>query len=115
MDSTLLELLDKRPSAIGNSFVIILVQLLSWLIGISLFIVGLSILIHNFVYDGFLVRFDIMKELDTSFTNIIGISALVVGLLLFAVIRLCKMLIKRNLFLLELDVWRIEWEEEKSN
>jgi hypothetical protein len=114
MNQKLIELLDKRPSVIRNSFVIGLVQLLSWIIGTSLFIVGISILIHNFVYDELLARFDIVKELDNTLMNSIGISSLVVGLLLFAIIRLCKMLIKRNLFLLELDEWRYEWEEKEE-
>lgn len=114
MDQTLIEIIDNRPSAIRNSFVIILVRLLSWIIGTSLFIIGLSILIHNFVYDGFLDQFNIVKNLDTTIMNVIGISAFVVGLLLFVVVRLCKMLIRRNLFLLELDVWRYDWEKKEQ-
>jgi hypothetical protein len=115
MDPKLIELLDNRPSALRNSFVIGVVRILAWLIGAFLFIVGLSILIHNFVYDGFLAQFDIIEKLDTTTTSIIGITSLAVAVLFFVVVRLCKMLIRRNLFLLELDEWRSEWERGEDS
>lgn len=69
MDQRLTEILDNRPSAIRNTIVIKIIQIL---------------------------------------------AGLVVGLLLFVVVRLCKMLIKRNMFLLELDEWRYDWEESEK-
>ncbi len=111
MDSKLLELIDNRPSAIRNSFLITIVRILSWFTGLFLFIVGVSILIHNFVYDGFLAHLNILAELETSTTSIIGIESIILSTLFFFVVRLCKMLIKRNLFLIELDLWRYDWEK----
>lgn len=110
MDSKLNELLDNRPSAIGNTFVIVVIRFISGLIGTALFIVGVSILIHNLVYDEFLAQFNIVEELGKRTMNIIGGVAFIVGVLFFGVVRLCSMLIKRNLFLLELDEWRYNRE-----
>lgn len=112
MDLKLIELLDNRPSAIGNSFVIGVVRILAWLIGTALIIIGLSILIHNSVHEGFLTQFSIIEKLDTSATSGIAITAIILAILLLFVARLCKMLIRRNMFLLELDEWRYEWEKE---
>lgn len=114
MDQKLIELLDNRPSAIRNTLVIGVVRILAWLIGIALFIVGLSILTQNFVYKQFLTQF-INENVDNTTTNIIGIFLIILAVLLFFVVRLCKMLIKRNLFLLELDEWRYEWERKEKN
>jgi len=110
MDSKLNELLDNRPNAIGNTFVIVVIRFISGLMGTALFIVGVSILIHNLVYDEFLAQFNVVEDLDNRTMNIIGSVAFIVGILFFGVVRLCSMLIKRNLFLLELDEWRYNWE-----
>ena len=115
MDPKLIEILDKRPNAIGNLLVVGIVRILAGLIGASLFIVGMSILIHNFVYNELLAQFEIVEKLDVTTMNVIGISASIVGVLLLFVVRLCKMLIKRNRFLVELDNWRYEWEMEKGS
>jgi hypothetical protein len=114
MDSKLIEILENRPSVIRNTVVITMVRMLSWILGFSLIVVGISILIHNFVYEKLLARFDFLEDIDTAIMTVIGISLIIVGALLFFVIRLCKMLIRRNLFLLELDEWRYEWEEREE-
>lgn len=115
MDQKLIELLDKRPSALRNSGVIVLVLIASWLIGFSLLIIGISFLIHNLSYYKLLKQFNIIKDFEPTAMNIIGISTVIVGVLLLFVVRLCKMLIRRNMFLLELDEWRYEWEKRKLN
>lgn len=114
MDPKLIELIDSRPSAIRNIFFIGMVRFLAWLLGVSLLTVGISFLIHNLVYDELLAQFEIIKDFEPTAMNIIGISAVIVGVLLLFVVRLCKMLIRRNLFLLELDVWRYEWEKREK-
>jgi len=113
MDLKLIEILDNRPSAIRNMFVIGVVRILAWLIGTTLFIFGLSILTHNFVYEKFLVQF-INVNVDNTTTDTIGIFLIILAVLLFFVVRLCKMLIKRNLFLIDLDLWRYEWEKREK-
>ena len=111
MDQKLIELLDKRPSAIRNTLVIGVVRMLAGLIGFILLVVGISFLIHNLTYCELLAQFEIIKDFEPTAMNIIGISAVIVGVLLLFVVRLCKMLIRRNLFLMELDEWRYEWEK----
>lgn len=115
MDQKLIELLDKRPSAIRNTLVIGVVRILAGLIGFILLVVGISFLIHNLTYCELLAQFEIIKDFEPTAMNIIGISAVIVGVLLLFVVRLCKMLIRRNMFLLELDEWRYEWEKENKN
>lgn len=118
MDQRLTEILDNRPSAIRNTIVIKIIHILAGLVGFCLFIVGLSIVTSTFLNSNFFSQFVQFKDSGDSgdlTMYIIGFIALVVGLILFVVVRLCKMLIKRNMFLLELDEWRYDWEEREKD
>ena len=112
-------ILNTQPSVSGNTYFIFLVWGISWLLAVSFFILGIGLLLesmlHYKIFLDFVAR-QINLILDENQRWALSSSFVIVSLLLAGIfssmIVICKMVLVRNHFIIQLEDWLISEVKE---
>ena len=112
-------ILNTQPSVSGNTYFIFLVWGISWLLAVSFFILGIGLLLesmlHYKIFLDFVAR-QINLILDENQRWVLSSSFGIVSLLLAGIfasmIVICKMVLVRNHFIIQLEDWLISEVKE---
>lgn len=107
-------ILDKQPSVSGNTFFIFLVWGISWLLAIFFFVLGIGLLLESLLHYKIFLDFVsrqihlILDEqqrwkISTSF----GLISFVLCFIFVGMIFICKMVLVRNQFIIQIEDWLI--------
>lgn len=105
-------ILDNQPSVSGNTFLIFLVWGFSCLLAITFFILGVGLLLESALHYKIFLDFVSRQinlvldeqqrwKISTSF----GIISLILGLIFVGMIFICKMVLVRNHFIIQIEDW----------
>ena len=112
-------ILNTQPSVSGNTYFIFLVWGISWLLAVAFFILGIGLLLesmlHYKIFLDFVAR-QINLILDENQRWVLSSSFGIVSLLLAGIfasmIVICKMVLVRNHFIIQLEDWLISEVKE---
>lgn len=114
------EMINNGPSVVRNSVMITLVRVLSWITGMILLAGGVGLIISG-VISGTMMEWlmpeKIVRQSElfqaewNAISIVMGIAATFLGLLLLLMTRLAIMVLRRNGFILSLQVW---WEDYRK-
>ena len=105
IDPKLEQLLNSRPSVIRNS-------LLIRLVGGCLLFIGILFMINAFTHGTLM---DMSKDESAWIgLGILGAISVCASIPLFLVTRLCRMLLDRNAFIWELEMWREDFRAKEK-
>lgn len=122
MDQELKRIIDNSPSAIRNSIVIFIVRILAWIIGSVLFTGGWAFLISGLASgklmeaimpEEYIKVAKITQPLWNDISIGVGALALLLGSMLLFMVRLSKMVLRRNAFILDLYNWQFDIEKQE--
>ena len=112
-------ILNTQPSVSGNTYFIFLVWGISWLLAVSFFILGIGLLLESMLhYKIFLdyVARQINLILDENqrwaLSSSFGIVSLFLAGIFASMIFICKMVLVRNHFIIQLEDWLISEVKE---
>ena len=112
IDPKLEQLLNSRPSVIRNSLLIRLVRFTSRLVGGCLLFIGILFMINAFTHGTLM---DMSKDESAWIgLGILGAISVCASIPLFLVTRLCRMLLDRNAFIWELEMWREDFRAKEK-
>ena len=112
-------ILNTQPSVSGNTYFIFFVWGISWLLAVAFFILGIGLLLesmlHYKIFLDFVAR-QINLILDENQRWVLSSSFGIVSLLLAGIfasmIVICKMVLVRNHFIIQLEDWLISEVKE---
>ena len=112
-------ILNTQPSVSGNTYFIFLVWGISWLLAVSFFILGIGLLLesmlHYKIFLDFVAR-QINLILDENqrwaLSSSFGIVSLLLAGIFASMIVICKMVLVRNHFIIQLEDWLISEVKE---
>ena len=112
-------ILNTQPSVSGNTYFIFLVWGISWLLAVSFFILGIGLLLesmlHYKIFLDFVAR-QINLILDENqrwaLSSSFGIVSLLLAGIFASMIVICKMVLVRNHFIIQLEEWLISEVKE---
>lgn len=111
-------LFDNSPSVLRNSMLILIIRIAGWLLALTFLFFGFSLLLSENT-DNLLTMFGAEKSENASHHQLsksLGILFISISLILFVLVRLCKMIAKRNMFILCLYSWYEDIKKiEKNN
>lgn len=104
-------LFDNSPSMLRNTALVLGLRIAGWILGILFFLLGVSLLLSRnteFILEFFGATIQNANSYNPQNTQLregLGILFLVISILLLIMVRLCKMIMNRNFFMLELFSW----------
>lgn len=107
-------LLDKQPNASENTYLVFILLGISWVLMIVLFILAIGLWIENLshysIFLDWLVQKTALKitpteEQRSSFSLCFGLLCFGLSLVFLGGIFLCRMILHRNQFILEIEDW----------
>lgn len=105
-------ILDTQPSVSGNTFFIFFVWGLSWLLAITFFIFGVGLLLESLLHYKIFLNFvsrQINLVLDDEqrwkISSSFGFMSLILASIFVAMIYICRMVLVRNHFIIQLEDW----------
>lgn len=105
-------LLDSQPSVSGSTFLVGTLYLISWILAVFFFILGIGLLLESaFHFKIFLdwlsrnLNIVLNEEQRWKIATSFGIISLILALIFVGVIILCRMVLKRNHFIIQLEDW----------
>ena len=112
-------ILDKQPSVSGNTFFIFLVWGISWLLAVFFFVLGIGLLLESLLHYKIFLDFVsrqihlILDEqqrwkISTSF----GLISFVLCFIFVGMIFICKMVLVRHHFIIQIEDWLISEVKE---
>jgi hypothetical protein len=112
-------ILNTQPSVSGNTYFIFFVWGISWLLAVSFFILGIGLLLesmlHYKIFLDFVAR-QINLILDENqrwaLSSSFGIVSLLLAGIFASMIVICKMVLVRNHFIIQLEDWLISEVKE---
>jgi hypothetical protein len=112
-------ILNTQPSVSGNTYFIFLVWGISWLLAVAFFILGIGLLLesmlHYKIFLDFVAR-QINLLLDENqrwaLSSSFGIVSLLLAGIFASMIVICKMVLVRNHFIIQLEDWLISEVKE---
>ena len=112
-------ILNTQPSVSGNTYFIFLVWGISWLLAVAFFILGIGLLLesmlHYKIFLDFVAR-QINLILDENqrwaLSSSFGIVSLLLAGIFASMIVICKMVLVRNHFIIQLEDWLISEVKE---
>lgn len=108
-------LLDNQPSVSGNTFLVVSLYAISWALAIAFFVLAIGLLLEgSFDFKIFLDW--VSRQLNlvlntgqrTSIATSFGFLSLVLSAIFVGVIFLCRMILQRNHFILQVEDWIYE-------
>ena len=105
-------ILDTQPSVSGNTYFIFIIWGISWLLAITFFILGIGLLLesllHYKIFLDFVAR-QINLVLDENqrwtLSSSFGILLLILSGIFGSMIYICRMVLVRNHFIIQLEDW----------
>jgi hypothetical protein len=112
-------ILNTQPSVSGNTYFIFFVWGISWLLAVAFFILGIGLLLesmlHYKIFLDFVAR-QINLILDENqrwaLSSSFGIVSLLLAGIFASMIVICKMVLVRNHFIIQLEDWLISEVKE---
>ena len=112
-------ILNTQPSVSGNTYFIFFVWGISWLLAVAFFILGIGLLLesmlHYKIFLDFVAR-QINLILDENqrwaLSSSFGIVSLLLAGIFVSMIVICKMVLVRNHFIIQLEDWLISEVKE---
>lgn len=112
-------ILNTQPSVSGNTYFIFFVWGISWLLAVAFFILGIELLLesmlHYKIFLDFVAR-QINLILDENqrwaLSSSFGIVSLLLAGIFASMIVICKMVLVRNHFIIQLEDWLISEVKE---
>jgi len=112
-------ILDAQPSVSGNTYFIFIIWGISWLLAITFFILGIGLLLesllHYKIFLDFVAR-QINLVLDENqrwtLSSSFGILSLILAAIFGSMIFICRMVLVRNHFIIQLEDWLISEVKE---
>lgn len=112
-------ILDAQPSVSGNTYFIFIIWGISWLLAITFFILGIGLLLesllHYKIFLDFVAR-QINLVLDENqrwtLSSSFGILSLILAAVFGSMIFICRMVLVRNHFIIQLEDWLISEVKE---
>ena len=105
-------LLDHRPSVSGNTFLVGALYVLSWVLFAVFLILGIGLLLESLLhYRIFLQWISVQLNLELnesqrwSIATSFGLLSLLLSVIFAGVIFLCRMVLNRNRFIIEIEDW----------
>lgn len=105
-------ILDAQPSVSGNTYFIFIVWGFSWLLAIAFFILGMGLLLESlFHYKIFLdfvaekLNLLLSEEQRWKISSSLGFLSLFLAGIFVSMIFICKMVLTRNHFIIQLEDW----------
>lgn len=107
-------ILNTQPSVSGNTYFIFIVWGISWLLAITFFILGIGLLLesllHYKIFLDFVAR-EINLVLDEQqrwkLSSSFGVISLILSAVFISMIFICRMVLVRNHFIIQLEDWLI--------
>lgn len=107
-------ILDTQPSVSGNTFFIFLVWGISWLLTVAFFVLGVGLLLESALHYKIFLNFVSRQinlvldeqqrwKISTSF----GVISLILSFIFVGMIFICKMVLVRNHFIIQVEDWLI--------
>ena len=115
IDPKLEQIIVNSPSVIRNSIGIRIVKLLAWLLSVALLIIGFSFLLNSFLEHQFMDWLmvdevfqidDLEKAQSIRLMRVLGVVFILISGMLFFMVKLSKMVLKRNKFAFDIAMWR---------
>lgn len=97
-------LMKNRPNIYGNTIVIVLLRLLIWGLAIGFAIAGVLIAFDEISISAF-GRFSEPIECKVDSQFVISTCCFLLSIALFLSVRIGRMLLQRNVFIMDLDEW----------
>lgn len=105
-------ILDSQPSVSGSTFLVGALYVASWVLFLVFIIIGLGLLLESlFHFKIFLdwisasLHINLNEEQRWKIATTFGIISLVLGMIFLGVIFLCRMVLNRNRFIIEVEEW----------
>lgn len=115
-------LFANSPSVLRNSALILTIRIIGWVLGVVFFIAGIAFLLNEntqnvltfFGLKNIYNQNDLLIDVS-QLKHSLGILFLILSLTFFLIVRLCKMITKRNIFILDLFNWFEDLKEEEKS
>ncbi len=114
-------ILDHQPSVSGSTFLVGTLYVISWILGLSFLVLGIGLLFESaFHFRIFLdwvsrnLNIILNEEQRWTLATSFGLLSLFLAVVFAGVIFLCRMVLKRNHYILQLDDWIYENLSEVS-
>lgn len=105
-------ILDSQPSVSGSTFLVGSLYVISWILAAVFLILGIGLLLESaFHFKIFLewvsrnLNIDLNEDQRWKIATSFGIIALILAVIFAGVIVLCRMILKRNHFIIQMDDW----------
>ena len=109
---SLQKIVDTQPSVSGSTFLVSALFVISWILMVGLFILSIGLFLESFFhYKIFLdwvsrqLSFGLNEEQRWKIATSFGLFSLFLSIVFLGVIFLCKMVLRRNHFIIEMEDW----------
>ncbi len=106
------KILESQPSTSGSTFLVSALYAISWILMIGLFVLSLGLFLESFLhYKIFLdwvsrqLNFVLNDEQRWTIATSFGFISLFLSIVFLGVVYLCKMILKRNHYMIQLEDW----------
>lgn len=105
-------ILQRTPSVSGNTYGVVALMIFGGILGAACFILSLGLFLESWLgHDIFmnsissLLRLALPEEQRAGVALTFGLIGLVLAVIFLGVVRICKMVLRRNQFIMELEDW----------
>ena len=111
-DKNLQKIIDSQPSVSGSTFLVSALFVISWILMTVLFILAIGLFLESFLhYKIFLtwvsrqLNFSLNEDQRWKIATSFGLFSMFLSIVFLGVIFLCKMVLRRNHFIIEIEDW----------
>lgn len=111
-DKNLQKIIDSQPSVSGSTFLVSALFVISWILMTGLFILAIGLFLESFLhYKIFLtwvsrqLNFSLNEDQRWKIATSFGLFSMFLSIVFLGVIFLCKMVLRRNHFIIEIEDW----------
>ncbi|KIA90470.1 hypothetical protein [Kaistella jeonii] len=111
-EKNLQKIIDTQPSVSGSTFLVSALFVISWLLMVGLFILSIGLFLESFLhYKIFLdwvsrqLSFGLNEDQRWKIATSFGLFSLFLSIIFLGVIFLCKMVLRRNHFIIQIEDW----------
>ena len=109
------QILNSQPSVSGSTFLVTSLFVISWLLMVTLFVLSIGLFLESFLhYKIFLewiskqLQFDLNEEQRWKIATSFGLVSLFLSIVFGGVIFLCKMVLRRNHYIMQTEDWILD-------
>lgn len=107
-------ILDTQPSVSGNTYFIFIVWGISWLLAVTFLVLGIGLLLESLLhYKIFLdfvarqINLVLDQEQRWKLSSSLGVISIILSAVFASMIFICRMVLVRNHFIIQLEDWLI--------